>query len=621
LSLFNELKRRSVLRVAIAYLAASWLLIQIVETLFPIFGLSDTLIRLIVIFLAIGLPLALIFSWLYELTPEGLKLEEDIDRSRSLTHHTGKKLDRAIIVILSLALAYFGFDKFLLSPQREAALVKSATQAGALMEREKPSAIPEKSIAVLPFVNMSEDAGNEFFADGLSEELLNLLVKIPELRVVARTSSFSFKGKDVKISDIAHELNVGHILEGSVRKSGDKVRIAAQLIDVSNGTQIWSKSYDRTMTDIFEIQDEVAAAIIEAMQIHVGIAPTRGRPTESTEAYILFLKARTLLNTHLGRAASNLLQQAIVLDPNFAEAHELQALSYWTQAGVDRSVEEGIALMGQAATSALAIEPNLAIPQALSNLAMGGGHARVRALGHLKRAWRESTTNSVKLRVLIYELEFAGYLQEAMEYAQQYVYHDPLSPMANYSLGETQYAVGRIKEAQAPLNFAYDLGEGFAQWFVPAMHLIEGNNEMFITQTEANLVSQGFNNTGWVRELVEGARDPNKGQAYMDRRSEEILASFPDESTDYWRGFLEDMYLFLGFLDGYYEIIFSYGPNEQVQTMADVHVWVGSVFRGTGFTSHPRYLEVAELLGITDIWEQLGPPDFCEKVDTQWVCV
>ena len=243
MSLFSELKRRNVLRVAIGYLAASWLLIQIVETLFPIFGLSDASIRLSVILLAIGFPLILIFSWLYELTSEGLKLEKDVDRSITLVHHTGKKLDRAIIVVLTLALGYFAFDKFVLDPARDTAreeVVAKQARTDALVE-----SYGEKSIVVLPFVNMSDDAGNEYFADGISEELLNLLAQIPQLRVISRSSAFSFKGKDIDIQTVAEKLNVAHVLEGSVRKSGNKVRITAQLIEARSDTHLWSGTYDR----------------------------------------------------------------------------------------------------------------------------------------------------------------------------------------------------------------------------------------------------------------------------------------------------------------------------------------------------------------------------------------
>ncbi len=465
-----------------------------------------------------------------------------------------------------------------------------------------------------------EDPDNEYFSDGLSEEILNLLGRIPNLKVIGRTSSFAFKGKDEDLRDIGHTLGVKTILEGSVRRSGDRIRITAQLIDTSDGAHLWSETYDRTMTEIFAIQDDVAAAIINAMQLHVGIAPTRGRPTESAEAYTLFLKAKLLLGVHDGPQASQLLEQATRIDPNFAEAHELQAFSYWTRSGTDLPVEEGFAFSREAAAAALAIDPDLAFAQALYVLPDGGSGPRLKALEELERAWRENPFNSAPLRVLIYELHVAGYHQEAHRYARQWVSREPITPMANYSLGETLFSMGHTKEAQQPLTFAYDQGEEFALWFVPAMNQVLGNDELAIAQMESLWEAQGNTDIAWVRELVEGARDPNRGQAYLHRRIEEILSTIPDEQYIYWLSILELQYLQLGFLDMFYETIFAHGPNSQGQTMADVNFFEGMVLGQTGFTAHPRYLEVAGLLGIPEIWEQRGPPDFCEKVSGQWAC-
>ena len=521
-----------------------------------------------------------------------------------------------VILLAVIALAYIAFDKLVITPGEIEPLVETSTPVEAAVDSDKW----ENSIAVIPFVNISEDPDNEYFSDGLSEEILHLLARIPNLKVIGRTSSFAFKGKSEDLRVIGRTLGVETLLEGSVRKSGERVRITAQLIDASDGSHIWSETYNRTMTDIFKIQDDVASAIIDALQLHVGSAPTRGRPTVSAEAYTLFLKAKLLLGVHRGPEASPLLEQATTLDPNFAEAHELQAFSYFTRGDGDLPNAEALALSREAAAAALAIDPDLAFAQALYVLPAGGSGPRLEALQALERAWRENPFNSAPLRVLIYELQFAGYLQEAHRYAAQWVNREPITPIANYSLGETLFSLGRIEEAQAPLAFAYDLGEEFALWFVPGINLTLGNDELAIAQTEALLKGAGMTDIAWVRDLVEGARDPTKGPAYMDRRAEEILASIPDEHHTYWRGILEEQYLYLGFLDRYYETIFAHGPNSQRQTSADVDVWQGTVFRQTGFTAHPRYLEVAELLGIPDIWEQRGPPDFCEKVDSEWVC-
>jgi TolB-like protein len=480
--------------------------------------------------------------------------------------------------------------------------------------------VSEKSIAVMAFVNMSDGPENDFFSDGLSEEILNLLARIPGLKVIGRRSSFAFKGKNEDLRAVGQALGVETILEGSVRQSGDRVRIAAQLVAASDGALIWSDSYDRTLTDVFAIQDDVAAAIIDALQIHVSNAPTRGRPTESPQAYVLYLKARTLMNTHKSLGALNLLQQAILLDPDFAEAYELQAFCYWSESGGVFTGEEGFALMGKAAAAALAINPDLAFAQALYYLSEGDGPALLKGIGQLERVLRENPGDPWPSRLLIYVLLNAGYQRESLHYAQQYVDHDPLSAMANYSLGETLYSLGLTAEARAPLAFAFDLGEWFALWLVPAIHLLEGDDEEFISSTEDLLLFQGIDDTAWVRELVTGGRGQPDRQAYTDRRSEEILASFPDRPPLNWGTSLVDLYLILGSLDRYYEILLSPDPNQQGGADADIMVWRGTLFRRTGFTAHPRYLEAAEQIGIIHIWEQRGPPDFCKKVDNNWVC-
>src|SRR5256886_6044725 len=224
-SFFAELKRRNVIRFAGLYLVGSWLLVQVAGTVLPMFGAPEWLPRSIVILLAIGFLPALIFSWVFELTPEGLKRDEDVAPEKSIAPQTARRMDRMIIVVLVLALAYFAFDKFVLTPKREAARVAA----------ESTSAVDAHSIAVLPFVNMSGDAANEYFSDGISEEILNVLARTPELHVAARTSSFSFKGKTQEIPAIARELNVRMVLEGSVRKQDDRVRITAQLIEAMGG--------------------------------------------------------------------------------------------------------------------------------------------------------------------------------------------------------------------------------------------------------------------------------------------------------------------------------------------------------------------------------------------------
>ena len=249
MSLFSDLRRRNVIRVAAAYAVVAWLLVQVADVVFPIFGAPDWVLRTFIIMLLLGLPVALLVAWVFELTPEGVKREKDIDRSASVTRSTGRRLDRVIIVALVIALGYFVWER-----QARVELPEPAAQPVAETDT---AAIPDtpgkRSIAVLPFVNMSADPENEYFADGLSEELLNQLAQVPDLQVAGRTSSFSFKGKNEDLRLIGDTLDVANVLEGSVRRQNNKVRVTAQLIRVDDGFHLWSNAYDRTMDDVFVI--------------------------------------------------------------------------------------------------------------------------------------------------------------------------------------------------------------------------------------------------------------------------------------------------------------------------------------------------------------------------------
>ena len=228
MSLFNELKRRNVFKVAAAYIIVAWILLQVSDTLVPALHLPDWFHSGVALLLILGFPVALIFAWAWEMTPEGLKKEKKAGDSKSVS--------------------------------------KTADDGSGKIEADDLQVI-EKSVAVLPFVNMSDDSSNEFFSDGISEELLNLLARIPELRVAARTSSFSLKGKDLQMSEVGDILKVAHVLEGSVRKTGNQVRITVQLIKVSDGYHLWSETYNHTLDDVFAIQDSIATAVVEQLKL------------------------------------------------------------------------------------------------------------------------------------------------------------------------------------------------------------------------------------------------------------------------------------------------------------------------------------------------------------------
>lgn len=618
MSIFAELKRRNVFRVGVAYLVIAWLLMQVTDTLVPALHLPSWIITAAALFLIIGFPLALVFAWAFELTPEGLKREADVELTASISQKTGRKLDYVIIGALVLALGYLAYDKFLLAPQRDAALVENTKHN--FQRQTATEANLRKSIAVLPFLNVSDDPSNEYFSDGLSEEILNLLAKIQNLKVIARTSSFAFKGKNEDVRTIGDALGVKTLLEGSVRKAGNRVRITAQLIQVADGAHIWSETYDRTLTDIFAVQDDVAAAIIDALEIHVSANPTRGRPTENTEAYALFLKARASSNTDHLRDTERFLLQAIALDPEFAEAYEMLASNYWSQGGITLESAAAQKLMGEAASKALVIDPDLAYAKALSQVGNPDSYSFLGEIEAFEQAARKEPRNTAVFDSLVYNLLEAGYIQEAIGVAEQYVELDPLSSVAHVRMFETLYAAGRTSEAVAALELADRLGNDYTKMTIGDVNLVENQTVAAIENWETWVQQQDFSFEYPIREIATGALDPTTGQAYLDHRIPQFLATAPKEEAQGLQLDTTKWYLLFGFLDRYFDAILEIELTDKSWTDADYFVYTGTIFRRLGFTRHPRYLDVVESIGIIDVWQQRGPPDFCKKVRDEWVC-
>jgi len=330
MSFFAELKRRNVIRVGIAYAVAAWFLLQISDLVLENITAPEWVMQVIMLLLGIGFPLVVIFAWAFEMTPEGIKKEKDVDRSQSITSTTGRKLDRMIIGVLTVLVAYLLIDKLVL--QDPAPLpVETAQTATAEPETQIDNG---PSIAVLPFVNMSGDANNEYFSDGLTETLLHMLAQLPDLHVAARTSSFAFKGQNTSIDEIAKTLGVAHILEGSVQKSGDRVRVTAQLIRADDGFHVWSQNYDRTLDDIFAIQDEIAQDVAGALDSSLlGGASKTMHGVETTnltayESYLKGLEQQAIYSYGSLDNAENHFKQALARDPEFTEARLALARNY-----------------------------------------------------------------------------------------------------------------------------------------------------------------------------------------------------------------------------------------------------------------------------------------------------
>jgi len=370
LSFFEELKRRNVFRVAIGYIITAWLLLQVVDLVLENIHAPDWVIQVFMLALAIGFPLAIFFAWAFEMTPDGVKRERDVDRSQSITPTTSRKLDRSIILVLILAVVFLLYKQLDSSPPDSTSGPVAESTAETDSTATEQVASGPVTIAVLPFINMSSDPEQEYFSDGITEEILNRLAKIRELQVAARTSVFSFKGQNLDIREIGEMLGVGTILEGSVRRDGEQVRITAQLIRTSDGFHLWSETYDRKLENIFAIQDDIASQIATALEISLGInaiGDSGSSKLVNPQVYDLYLRARAL---HRNRGeglleAVKLFRQALDIDPNYAPAwaglaHSYNVITFYISQQQLASIGDPIELSLAATQQALRLEPELA---------------------------------------------------------------------------------------------------------------------------------------------------------------------------------------------------------------------------------------------------------------------
>jgi TolB-like protein len=473
-SFFAELKRRNVVRMAGLYLVGAWFLVQVAGTVLPMFGAPEWIPRTIVILLTIGFIPALIFSWVFELTPEGIKRDEEVAPEQSIGPQTGRRMDRMIIVVLLLALGYFALDKFVLAPRSRFAHLPNDL-----------SVSDTKSIAVLPFVNMSSDKEQEYFSDGLSEELLNQLAQIPQLRVIARTSSFSFKGKEIDVAAIAKALNVANVLEGSVRKSAKTLRVTAQLIRASDSSHLWSQTYDRDLTDVFKVQDEIAGDVVAALKVK--LLPAQELPkaprTSNPEAYQQYLQGRFYLSRFSVpdlEKARVFLERAAELDPNFPSVWAALSQVWnlhtgWSDKLTRAEFDAGVVRAREAADRALKLDPDL--PEALTarfanqfyfDYDWKGGAATI------KRAQALSPSDPLVLISAAQVAALFGDYTGAVDLARKAVALDPVNGQVRVYLGtallqarrptESRIEYGRVAELNPSTPWAY-AGGGMVDLF------------------------------------------------------------------------------------------------------------------------------------------------------------
>ena len=612
-SVWGELKRRNVVRVAIAYVIIAWLILQVGDTLAPALYLDEWVNTVLAFFLILGFPIALFFAWAFEITPQGVKKEKDVDRSQSITHITGRKFDYLIIAALALALGYFAFDKFVLDASRDAELVRTTTEALTEQVAESGDAeTSDKSIAVLAFDNLSPDADNAYFAEGISEEILNVLAGIDGLTVTSRTSAFSFRGGDTPIPEIARQLGVAHVLEGSVRKQGTRVRITAQLIDAATDTHVWSDSYDRELSDIFVVQEEIAQSITTAMQ---GVLGTRAvkldRPTEDLEAYQLFLLGRQLFYKR-GPAlddAITALQTAVDRDPTFVGAWAYLAASavvaLTSDYGTAISEENALAIVEDASRRALELDPNQGLVIAVrAELAIYVYRELNKGFDLYHRSVNADPDNST-IRLWLGQQGFNfGYLSEALVHLKRAHELDPLVGINNGMLGIAYMASGQQALAQPRLAKAEELG--WAIWDVNFHHLIlSGAYESAIASLGP--YSPDTNDSDVLRTshlLAEAVRN-------RDPASVDALVAHMDANP--LQGSYFGLSLFLVFDDrGRFFEDFSRLVVESAQWQYVMNiVWLPGY---RTYVEDPRFFAIMSEADTVALWEQRGYPDGCVRI-------
>jgi TolB-like protein len=586
LNLFTELKRRNVFKVGAAYLVVGWLVIQAADLLAPQLNLPEWAPRLVTFLVLIGFPLALVLAWIFDLTAEGLQREQG---------HVGNKRFYATVGLLTvLALGWFfaGQRAENRAPMHEAAPVADAGPSGPPLSSAAapvdPPAAPAgdelPSVAVLPFVNMSPDPDNEFFADGISEELLNILARIPGLKVASRTSAFSFKGSTTPIPAIATTLQVGHVLEGSVRKQGDRVRITAQLIHARSDAHLWSDTYDRELTDIFKVQEEIAQSIATALEDVLGarrvevIAPTR-----DLEAYQRFLQGRSRFfqRTDLDDALADL-QFAVQRDPEFAEAWALLAATALVHANsgyptqLDRA--EIRTLISPAADRALALNPDMPLVLAVKGYSLMDARdpARLReGLAMMERAAAtELGDSTARMWLGLHRLQL-GWIDRAMPVLESAYESDPLVAINAGYLGIARHLSGNDAEGERLARRALELsGWSSAAVFLALEYANRGEIERSTTWFELR------------DSLSSGGPRPtriDKIEVYVASGDADALFSALDTELTW----LEGLWVSLA-------------------------AWLPST---TWLREDPRFYALMEQRGHVGLWEISGYPLDCRPVD------
>ena len=620
MSFFAELKRRNVFRVGIAYLVVAWLVMQVADIVINNIGAPGWVFQVILLVLGIGFPVALIFAWAFEMTPDGIKKEKDVDRSQSIRKETGRKLNYMTIGVLALAAGYF-FWESRIDQDTAPDTVEPAKTTVATTATEAPvtdvTAKSDKSVAVLPFVNMSSDPEQEYFSDGITEEIINALVKIPGLSVPARTSVFGFKGHQGDVRQIGQQLNVAYILEGSIRSQANQVRITAQLIKVNDGFHLWSETYDRQLDNIFVVQEEIAAAISEVLvgALDVGVTTVPNR-TVNMEAYDTYLNGRALLRERKPNAIE-VLEHATQLDPSFAPAWAALALAYqihgyYVPSGVDLQ-EKAI----QTAQHALSMDPlNVDAIDALASAKRDTWHwAEAEEL--YDKAMAIDPESSELLEDYSEFFCSVGKVYKCLEVAERGHKLDPGFAVLIRNVSDGLLMTGQVQKS---VDVLQPLARSWGSQFPTDDGLI----------SELGIDTKNMLVTGDVPAAIKIIENYEPGENFIPIKaavlnvlagtsdSEDLkslktisIANYP--SLEWYTASIEGYFLaYVGESDHIIDASLEITRKTQWG-----HSWAAWFPVWKSVRANPRFQEFLELYKLPEYWDVAGWPEFCRRIDSE----
>ena len=621
MTLWSELKRRNVVRVGAAYLVVSWLLIEVSDTIFPRLGLPDWTVTLVIALAILAFPLALFLSWAFELTPEGVKRTEDVEPAISVTPQTGRRLDRFIVVVLLFVIGGLLVERFWFAGSPDETVAESQPAAASASTAESATAVaapvvpaePAGGIAVLPFLNMSPDPENEYFSDGISEELLNILARIDGLKVASRTSAFSFKGKNVPVAEIAELLDVRHVLEGSVRKQGNRVRITAQLIDAESDAHLWSDTYERDLVDIFRLQEEIAQSITAALQDVLGTQRVSvAAPTQDLEAYQRFLRGRTLFyqRKNMDQAIDDL-QFAVDRDARFAEAWAfLGAVSGVTSGGGYPTQHDRADLNArsrQALDRALEIDPANSLALGLKGRVLLGEGAIEVGISLQEQAVRALHPDSSPTLWLGLTFAEVGYMERALPLFEAAQARDPLVPINNGYLGYGYAVFGQQAEAIRLARRAVELSEigVHTYWTMLLAADAVQREDTAAAQVLLDIITTQGNpaaHPAWDRVLV---------AVEIPAQRAPLLDALPVETGDQ-----ADRLLILSLMFGDMDRIVRHIGQATLSGVNAVRLaaWLPGM---DWVREDPRFFAAMQSTGVADFWAQNGYPTGCGLVEDE----